>query len=155
MRADTQLPAKKQEGFTLIELLVVIAIIGLLASIVLVSLSGARAKSRDARREADIKQIMNALELYNNSNNGKYPVNTTAASVKDATNGLAAKGLTVSFISAIPDDPNSSQHYYWISNASGASVCVGAVLETTPPAGTQTCANGLVPNASTNFRLGG
>lgn len=52
------------KGFTLIELLVVIAIIGLLASIILVSLNSAREKARDTRRVADIKQIQIALELY-------------------------------------------------------------------------------------------
>jgi prepilin-type N-terminal cleavage/methylation domain-containing protein len=63
----------KQKGFTLIELLVVIAIIGLLASVVLLALNSARAKSRDAKRAADIRQVMSGLELYFNDC-GSYPV---------------------------------------------------------------------------------
>jgi len=54
----------KRKGFTLIELLVVIAIIGLLASVVLVSLNSARRKARDVRRKVDLEQIVLAMELY-------------------------------------------------------------------------------------------
>ncbi len=53
-----------KRGFTLIELLVVIAIIGLLSSVVIVSLNSSRAKARDTRRKADLAQISKALELY-------------------------------------------------------------------------------------------
>jgi prepilin-type N-terminal cleavage/methylation domain-containing protein len=54
----------KLRGFTLIELLVVIAIIALLTGIILTSLTGSKAKARDAERVSDINQLQLALELY-------------------------------------------------------------------------------------------
>ncbi|MBP9686556.1 MAG: prepilin-type N-terminal cleavage/methylation domain-containing protein [Candidatus Doudnabacteria bacterium] len=80
-----------QKGFTLIELLVVIAIIGLLASVVLLSLNSARAKSRDAKRMSDVRQIASALELFYNDNNS-YP-----------TIGLTS--LVASYIGTVPTYP--------------------------------------------------
>ena len=69
---EKELNDSPKKGFTLIELLVVIAIIGLLASIVLVSMGGVRAKARDARRYQDLNQLQLAVELYYNDN-GSYP----------------------------------------------------------------------------------
>lgn len=53
-----------RQGFTLIELLVVIAVIGILSSIVMASLNSARTKARDAKRQADIRQLQTAIQLY-------------------------------------------------------------------------------------------
>ncbi len=64
---------RKREGFTLIELLVVIAIIGLLSTLAVVSLNSARARSRDTKRIADVKEVQTALELFYNDNQG-YPL---------------------------------------------------------------------------------
>jgi len=54
---------QKRQGFTLIELLVVIAIIGILSSIVLVSLGGAQNKAKDARIVADLSQVRTVATL--------------------------------------------------------------------------------------------
>lgn len=64
-----------KKGFTLIELLVVIAIIGLLSTMAVVSLNSARAKSRDAKRVSDIKQISTLIEMAAaNTSSGGYAV---------------------------------------------------------------------------------
>ena len=61
-----------QSGWTLLELMVVIVIIGLFASILLVNLTVARNKARDANRIEEIQQVQKVLEIYFLSY-GKYP----------------------------------------------------------------------------------
>lgn len=120
---------KKERGFTLIELLVVIAIIGILAAVVLVSLNSARAKAREARRSADIRQIMTALELFYNDNS-RYPLPATAST----TGPTAADGTPAwsTFMSAWPTAPTpvdgsctaAQNTYTYTQTASGAAYTV-------------------------------
>jgi prepilin-type N-terminal cleavage/methylation domain-containing protein len=54
---------KNNNGFTLIELLVVIAIIGILATVVIVSVSNARVRAVDSSIKANLSQMRAAAEL--------------------------------------------------------------------------------------------
>ena len=96
-----------KKGFTLIELLVVVAIIGILASIILATVSSVRAKGRDAKRVSDLKQIQNALELYF-SDNGRYPniFSGPGSSYCSALTSAPANWLPVKYISTISSDPS-------------------------------------------------
>jgi prepilin-type N-terminal cleavage/methylation domain-containing protein len=67
------------QGFTLIELLVVIAIIGILASVVLVSLQSARKKGNDSRVMSGVQQLRVALESSFNGSDYSAAFAATAA----------------------------------------------------------------------------
>jgi len=111
-----------KKGFTLIELLVVVAIIGLLVAIILVSIGNIKAKNRDARRVADMKQISNALNLYNNAHNLYPPV----GDINDMTTALINDGS----ISGVPKDPLNSGSYVYTYNSNGINYTLGFCLET-------------------------
>ncbi len=114
----------KKNGFTLIELLVVIAIIGILASIIMVSLSSARAKARDATREQDIEEIQNALEIYY-TDHGQYPLSGGANSPNGGwsnsndSSWAALQTALAPYISPLPTDPTQTSG--WPGNAGNYS----------------------------------
>ncbi len=107
-------------GFTLIELLVVIAIIGLLSSIVLVSLNTAREKGYDAQRVANLRSIQTALELYASDHNGMYPVSGSSGGcwspnwdgqvscAGSMAPDAVIPGLVPTYLPSFPTDPEIS-----------------------------------------------
>lgn len=94
----------KNKGFTIIELLVVVALIALLTSIVFTAITGTRARSRDARRETDIKEIQNAVNLYA-VNNRAFPVCASEVVINGSTDCLSAQLLAAGAMSRVPVDP--------------------------------------------------
>ncbi len=147
---------EKQKSFTLVELLVVIAVIGMLSSVILVSLGPTRWKARDSRRFSDLKQLQLAVELYYDENNS-YP--STGGSWWGEGNPCYGDhdysgpngwipNLAPEFIGKLPGDPKpnlAANHcYLYISDGTDymiithftmEAICDGVDADTTPDPG--------------------
>jgi len=145
-------PRTAFRAFTLIELLLVIAIIGLIATVSIAAVGGARAKGRDEKRVTDLKQIQKALELSFEPGSG-YPVVASPLTIgAGATDVLCSKGAVTSFVAdqsagncdvgkvymgLVPMNPtpNGSDYAYRSADAVGAvcttGPCLGYCIETT------------------------
>lgn len=115
-----------QYGYTIIELLVVIAIIGGLASIVIVQFIGAQSSARDTRRQADLKQYANALEIFSSQNDGVYPDRSGGVNVLTLCGG----GGPLDGV-ACADDPSSPGAYRYRSANSGSEYVLWVPMEKT------------------------
>ncbi len=69
---------KSNRGFTVAEILVVLAIISVLAGVVVFNAVAGSSRSRDVDRQADLRTLQSAIELYKQKN-GRYPAQCTRA----------------------------------------------------------------------------
>ena len=111
----------------MIELLVVVAIIGMLASIVMVSMGGARSKARDVKRQSDMRQIVTAQALVMGDDE-KYKTNVAATGLMPNI----ASTINV-YLLGVKDPTNSGTKIYtWVGNTGAGEdqkFCVYALLE--------------------------
>jgi prepilin-type N-terminal cleavage/methylation domain-containing protein len=137
----------KSKGFTLIELLVVVAIIGLLASIVLVSVGIARGKARDAQKKVDMATLRTAILSYY-AENGVMPPNfnfadgsqgpevcsgnTTNSTWDTFMNLLIAGGHLGKALHPDSDGTRGYCYYNYGSGDANGGLLVAALLNTPP-----------------------
>jgi prepilin-type N-terminal cleavage/methylation domain-containing protein len=122
---------KMRKGFTVIELLIVVSIIAILAAAVGVNAIASGQKSRDAKRQSDIRTLQTAIELYRQKN-GRYPAGCRGADVWSGQQGSAYAcsggdtqyivNLAPEFIPVLPIDKKlngTNSGYAYITNTNG------------------------------------
>jgi general secretion pathway protein G len=112
---------KKAGGFTLIELLLVVAILSILATVVVVNLSGRREEAMISAARTEISTIGTALDLYE-VDTGKYPSSLDALVDDDGSpnwNGPYIKQ------GRLPVDPWGNQYSYKKKERGYEIVCAG------------------------------
>jgi prepilin-type N-terminal cleavage/methylation domain-containing protein len=79
--------SKLQKSFTLIELLVVVLIIGILATLIIMSVAHNAQKSRDTKRKADLQTIADAFDAYYYQN-GTYQLDKSNCGASNTAEGF-------------------------------------------------------------------
>jgi len=126
---------KHSKGFTLVEMLIVLGILAVLITIILIAINPAQQLmfARNTKRNADVNQILNAVDQYFVVN-GSMPAGiTTTAKTITSTAGAGnidfCTNLVNEFIAAMPIDPTTGTYAdctnystgYTIQKSSGAN----------------------------------
>lgn len=121
----------RQQGFTLVEIIVVVTIITILTGVSIFAYNEASKKSRDKDRQADLRTLQAAVELYKQKN-GRYPAGCRGPGVwsgqigtqyacADGSNQYII-GLAPTFIPKMPNDRRlngTDSGYVYTTNTDG------------------------------------
>ena len=121
----------KSKGFTLIELLMVIAIIGILASVVLGSLTRARTKADDAAIKSNLTNIRQMASIWYDDNGQLYATtdySLGACPTAVSSGNIFADGKIFSAISSSYAKVGGSSNSQCVASATAWAVAV--VLKT-------------------------
>jgi prepilin-type N-terminal cleavage/methylation domain-containing protein len=103
------------KGFTLVELSITVAIIILFSTVIYTNLNGSKAKTRDAIRMGDVKNLSLAAENYF-SEHGSFATDINQLDEYFGTGGAGS----------IPKDPQGADYQYYLLPH---GFCVGGVME--------------------------
>lgn len=123
--------SNKDKAFTLIELLVVIAIIGILSSVVLAALSGARESAKVTRTVSDWKQIETALTMWmQNTRRTEWP---EPSEVGDGGNSMSLDNLVENtslgdYLTSVPDPQFDDVYTYYNNGSNGDCGTSGVII---------------------------
>jgi len=111
-----------EQGFTLVELMVVIVIVGLMATLVALTVLPQLGKANDQKAKADIATLDQALELYK-LNNLSYPATADGlGALMKPPASLTEPGryLAGGYIKKLPKDPWGRDYKYEFPGKHGA-----------------------------------
>lgn len=121
---------RERRAFTIIELLVVVAIIGLMTALGFALFSEARAKSRDAKREKDVKTLQDTLSIYV-TNANTYPTTDASGLFLIGTDAVSTTLIAAGSIQAMPFDPQNTGNFrYHYASTDGFTYTLTYYLET-------------------------
>ena len=158
-----------RKGFTLIELLVVIAIIGILATLVITQVAGARVRANNSSAQSDVSQGGRAIETWKSTNSLDNPLaasnttystgNVAQTTMGSSTSATAAAGSWTAFFNTggtstttypvtISKTPSTSYSYGYVTDTASAAsyYCLATNISTS--SGVTASAFGIVNGSS-------
>jgi len=122
---------KKEKGFTLIEMLVVVSIIGLMTTMLIVSVSRIRKNSIDTRRKANIENVRGAITLYYSTKNTWPCISDPECATLDWSN-LVDRLSTVGYLSdniKTDEDADGTNDYYVCQCGTAGCTCPNSQMK--------------------------